>query len=175
VSDFNDVITREAPWYTSDPPAGTTSTQFPPLQIVNGGLYDTVQAYYSKVIPRGKYLFLTCEAILNDELVEWQANREVKYQMLLTSIWSIDSGSGKLEDDQQNHHNALQLVLARVRGLIADHTHGGAFPTGVGVGGPEGDGRITMRKPNEYQQIANGEPLTAEIRYIATDWVPGGQ
>ena len=172
MSGFNDAVSREATWLTTDPPAGTTSVQFPPLQVANGGYYDLVQSYFPKVIPRQKSLFLSCEGIKNDELIEFQAHRDVVYQMLLTSYWSIESTD--LETDQANHDAAINAVLLRIRGLIADKTHGNQF-IAVAAGGPEGDGRITMRMPNSYNQITNRESLMAEIRYFASDWLVGGQ
>jgi len=168
---FNDVVVREAAWYTVDPPPGFASA--PALQAVNGGPFDGIQAYWTKVPQRQRWLFVTCEGEVRNELDEWQAHREAIYQMVLTILWSFEAGSGALEDEQQNLHDAVEKVLQRVYGLIGDKTHNSQF-TAVAAGGPEGDGRITVRMPNSYDQVTARQPLMAEIRYFATDWLPGG-
>lgn len=173
MSGFGDVVTREAAWFSVDPPAGWSGTTPPALSKANGGPFDTVQGYWTKVPSRQRWLFVTCEGIKNDELDEFQAHREVLYNMLLTIYWSFEVGTGKLEDEQQNLHDAIDKVLIRLRGGITDHSHGGQF-TAVAAGGPEGDGRISLRLPSAYEQVTARQSLVAEIRYTATDWLAGG-
>lgn len=172
---FNDVVTREAAWFSVDPPVGWSGATPPNLLKAStpAGPFDAVQAYWPKVLSRQRWLIVTCEGIKNDELDEFQANREVLYNMLLTVYWSFEAGTGKAEDEQQNFHDAVNSVLIRLRAGLTDHSHNGQF-TAVAAGGPEGDGRISVRMPSAYDQVTARQPLVAEIRYTATDWLPGG-
>jgi hypothetical protein len=167
------VVTNASSVIMSASSSSTASSTDNAFTIDNGAPFDLVQGYMTKVPARQRALYITCEGIRNDELDEFQAHREVVYPILLTVYWSFGVGTGQLEDEQQNLHNAINSILLRTRGPLTDKTHNAQF-VAAAAGGPEGDGRITVNLRNSYEQVTNREPLIAEIRYFVSDWLAGG-
>lgn len=165
---FDTVESREASWFTTDPPA--TFPTCPPLLVSNGGPFDVVQAFWQQVDERERELYIvmteSIEARDEQTLGAMGGMKGWKHSLVLYLYWPVEDPTGSLENEQQNFRTAIAAVLTRIRGPQYDKTHGGQF---AAVGGEAPGDRVTTRFGDVPTAIAQGQPLTAQILYSAYD------
>lgn len=161
-----DAVQREATWLAG-PELTVGGQTLPALAVANGGPFDVVQAYVPRNPTTSQNRLYVTRARLQDSRFAQQRVMDT-YDFRLCLFWKIGSttiSSQIAEIEQQNFDNAIEAVRARVRGFVADHTHGGAF-----LSAAEGP-------PNAVVDVQFGDPLTevptgiltATITYSADD------
>lgn len=167
---FADALTREEAWLQAD----LAADGLPPLLDSVGDLsgpFQTVEAYGRRLDQRGHQLFVCRDPYVErriDNAGQW---RQGDYGIAVMILWRQQSNASRAEVDQLALDQALERVLARVRGLPADHTHGGRFfsvaedPAGIRVEYPD---PRTILTPGDGP-LAQGNAYTVLVRYTATD------
>lgn len=84
--------------------------------------------------------------------------------------WPITAGTKRLDEDQRYLEHALDLLCARIRNTVGDHTHGGLFLSvaedELGQGGDAAGITVTFADP-DVSEDATGQ-LVATVGYAAT-------
>lgn len=127
-----DAVARETAWLTM------SGDGLPALLTTAGGRWDVVQAYAPRTSPTRKNQIWVLRRNIR---VARSANirRMPHYHFELICGWTLSSGTGDAESDQQAFDDAIDDVIARIGGQVLDKTHGGAFlsaaedPTSIDV------------------------------------------
>lgn len=160
-----DAVEREANWLTTFNPADG----LPALLKSNGGPWDIVQAYWSPSRSARQTRFYLVRGILTED--RFAAPRRMDHYTFTGKLyWPVGAttnGPGMWEAEQAAFDAAINLVLARVRGVLYDHTHGGQF---LSVAEAPDPGRISVHfvDPEAAQGNSPAE-LRATITYEADD------
>lgn len=155
-------VQKEAAWLAA-------VDALPSLLIANGGPLEIVNAYWPRTpvqTRRGLYLFRA------DAAEERSANyRTIRtHRFTARVLWPMSGTTNTAEAAQLGLDLAVDLVLARIRGLPGDHTHGGAFlSVAEGVTAEDNSGRISVVFSDPEQAIAAKQPFRADITYHADD------
>lgn len=172
-----DAADREAAWLSTEPLAG-----FPPLLKVgaNGGFFDVVMARPRRLSQKPKQIH-----VYRSSTVEQRENSAYKTQvhtLTLVVLWPRVLNDEQAHTDQLQLDTAIESLVARVRGLQLDHTHGGRFWSVGEIGGllPGVAGQIDVRMPDWRsifvdvdQPIATQRSYIVEVVYPAVDFVSG--
>lgn len=165
---FADALIREAAWLRQD----LAGDGLPPLlsDVGDGtGPFQTVEAYGRRLDQRGHQLF-----VCRDPYTERNAGnvwREGTHGIALMILWRQQSNASRAEVDQLALDEAVERVIDRVRGLPADHTHGGRFfsvaedATAIRVEYPD---PRTILTPGDGP-LSQGNAYTVLVRYTASD------
>ncbi len=97
------------------------------------------------------------------------ARVERMHQLHLRIMWPTANAASSLADDQAYLHGTVRALLARIRGTLGDHTHGGAFASAgdTADGNPRG---IDVTYDDPGTVAAERAPqLVATLRYGATE------
>ena len=94
---------------------------------------------------------------------------QVMHQLVLRITWPTQNAASTMQDDQAYLAGAVRALVVRIRGLIADHTHGGAFASAADT--HDGNARgITIRYEDPSTTVTENDPrLIALIRYGVTE------
>lgn len=161
-----DAVAREAGWLAG--PAQTAGTQTLPALLKSfGGPFDVVQAYLPRTPATRQTRLYVLRPRIQDTRFAQQRTMDT-YDFRLRAFWPIGSGTITAqiaEIEQRNFDNAIDLVVARIRGLVADHTHGGAFLSAAE--GPP-NALIDVQFGDAEQEISAGT-LSATISYSVDD------
>lgn len=167
---YSDALIRETAWLRDD----LAGDGIRPLLIDVGdgtGPFQTVEAYGRRLDQRGHQLFVCRDPYVDrnvDAAGQW---REGTHGIALMILWRQQSNASRAEVDQLALDEALERVLDRVRGLPADHSHGGRFfsvaedPAGIRVEYPD---PRTILTPGDGP-LSAGNAYTVLVRYTATD------
>lgn len=101
----------------------------PALLAADGGPWDTVQAYWPRTPEQRKRVIYVMRGQLDEDRVANQRKRQA-HQFRLRLVWPIGSSTtsmGLWEAEQAALDDAVDQLVARIRGFGGDHTHGGAF------------------------------------------------
>jgi hypothetical protein len=170
-----DAVTREAAWFTADPPTAFPSA--PPLQKVNGGAFDVVQGYPEWPLPNARFLFVyRDDKSRGHDARTALGYRELVHPFVVHLQWPLGASSGRIEDDMQALDAAVGDVLLRIRQPDGDHTHGGAFWSVAQDRGESGFGSndIDVEYTDPLAAAESDGPLEVFIRYTALDAYAGG-
>lgn len=158
-----DAVAREAAWLAA------SADGLPALMKSAGGPFDVVQAYW----PRTPHHRQSGVYVLRHSLHESRLSNQRKldhYEFRLKLWWPVGStttASGIAENEQAAFDAAIDLVVQRVRGYVADHTHGGRF---LAVAEAPEHTRIAVHF-HDPEATATASPacLRAEVTYPADD------
>lgn len=154
---FADAEDREAAWLM------VTDDTLPDLTKV----FTTIQARF----PRTPSTKATQLYVLHaPEMASAMLTRTTNQRAMLTHrfqlriVWPIINGRGVAETDQLELSTAIDAVLARVMGLVQDHSHGGRF-----LSVAEDPERVLVAYPDPELAVRHGE-YRASITYSADDF-----
>jgi hypothetical protein len=157
-------VAREAAWLAL--PGDST---LPGLLEAAGGPWELVQPYYGRSpAMRKRSVFVMRERTVETRLGGLRKTTRHDFRLVLR--WPSKSRTGDAEADQSSFDAAVDLLLARIRGPVGDHTHGGRF---LSVG--ENPGQIQVDFTPAEQTLGgeiggdNPPHLAAVIRYSADD------
>jgi len=156
-----DAVTREA--------AYLTAVDSLPTLLAPAGPWDIVQAYWSPTVGARKKRFFLVRGTIAEERFAAQRRLDT-YRFTGKLYWPIGStatGSGMWEAEQLAFDAAIDLIIARVRGLTFDKTHGGAF---LSVAEAPNGSKIDVQF-EDPERVAATSPaeLRAVITYTADD------
>lgn len=166
-----DAVTREAAWFTSDPPPGGSFNTAPPLLLANGGRFDIVQGNLQKYSPASRALYIYRTGRMKEERISFGGVKVQSHHFVALIQWPYrggPSGSGKLEDEVNARDLAVDDVLTRIRGPLGDHSHNGQFWSVA-----ETDGDIEIDIEDDYANVRERLPLVVRIHYTASDSLVG--
>jgi hypothetical protein len=154
----------EAQWLQ----AYTPSDGLPALGAINGGPLDVIQAY----LPRTPHKMKRQLYVLYGETIDQRTGMQhtiSTHRLTLRILWPLSATSMTGEAAQAGLENAVRLTIARVRGIVLDHTHGGRFLSAAeGVTAEDQDARISVSYADPEQALAGGV-LRADITYTVDD------
>lgn len=157
-----DAVAREAAWLAAfDPNDG-----LPALLKTVGGPFQVVQGYSPRTTTQqATGLYLRRSSITDMRYAQQQ--RLARYAFSIKAIWPLaaSAATGAAETAQSDFDSAIELVIRRIRGLVADHTHGGRF---LSVAEAPGAGEIAVAFADPEQTVPQGF-LRADITYSADD------
>lgn len=115
-----DAVDRETDWLQ------TVGDGLPELPAIAGGPFQVIGAYLPKV-PQQKatQLYVLRSVIEEDRFANIRTMDH--YEFILRVIWPITNPTGSAQADQRALDAAIDLLLARIRALPGDHTHGRRF------------------------------------------------
>jgi hypothetical protein len=153
-----DAVAREAAWLAA-------VDTLPSLLTVNGGPWDLVQAYWpGNRFAASKTGIYVDARDLDDARASNQRLRP-QYQFTLTLIWPVKGSAANLaEGAQQAMANATGLLVERIRGLVGDKTHGGAF-----LSVAENPRSVRVSKMDPEVTIPQDDRIRATVSYRADD------
>lgn len=152
-----DVVSRETEWLN------TAGDGLPALNASAGGPFGIVSGYW----PRTPATMRTSLYVTRTQIVEERtAHIRImpKYRMVLHALWPLNNNGGSAETDQQNLDNAIEQVLARIRGFPHDHSHGGRF-----LSAGESPGMVTVAFTPASETVNLGI-FKATISYSVDDF-----
>lgn len=161
-----DAVARETAWLAG--PAQTAGSQtIPPLAAVHGGPFDVVQAYLPRSQTTSQHrLYVTRGRIQDSRFAQQRTIATHEFRLYL--YWKIGGSTVSTdiaEIEQQNLDTAIEAVRARIRGFVADHTHGGQFLSAAE--GPPGS--VIDVVYGDLAADIKASVLTATITYSADD------
>ncbi|MFD1145974.1 hypothetical protein [Saccharothrix hoggarensis] len=156
-----DAINREADWLR------THGDELPALLKEHGGPFEVVQGRSMRSPNTRKQALYLTHATYSDS--RWGNARKLgTYSFRLAVHWPVGSTVTSIdiaEREQQALDEALELVVARIRGLMGDHTHGGRF---LAVAEAPVDSTINVQYEPPEKTLPEGV-LRAEVLYQAQD------
>lgn len=159
-----DAVAREAAWLA----AYNVSDGLPALLKSAGGPFDVVQGYRRRTPNTREASLYLRRAHIRD--ARWASPRKIpSYTFMADLSWPLgttSTGANIAETEQQAFDNAIELVIRRIRGLLFDHTHGGAF---LSVAEAPTNTEISVTFHDPEQTMATLNALKAEITYFADD------
>lgn len=164
MSDSSDARQREATWLAGAAVTAGSQT-LPALAAANGGPFDVVQAGLPRTQQTRQARIYVTRANFVDQRLAQQRVMDT-YHFRLYCYWPIGSSTIAVdiaEQEQQNFDNALELLKQRIRGFVADHTHGGSF-----LNAAEAPSQVDFQFGDLPQDIGNGT-LTCQVTYSCDD------
>lgn len=154
-------VDREAAWLA------TSGDGLPALLRSAGGPFDVVQGYLPRTPAQSQASLFLRRTRISDDRWSNQLKR-ARYSFSVRAEWRIGTttaGLGIGEAEQRAFDAAIELVIQRIRGTLADHSHGGAFlsvaeapsPASIDVSFVDPDTTMSTRA------------LRADITYFADD------
>jgi hypothetical protein len=154
-------VAREVAWLT------ISTDSLPALLTANGGPWDNIQSYWARTPATQQTSIYVLRSSWSDDRVS-NARIRPTYEFTLKLVWPIrQTTSPVAEGEQQNLDDAIDLLIQRIRSLMLDKTHGGAF---LSVGeNPRSPGvRVTFDDPEVT--IDAVKALRATVSYFADDF-----
>lgn len=163
MSSGKSAVDREVEWFLQDVPT------LPPLLAAQQGAWEVVQGYVSRTPQTRKTaLYVVRVGFVDQRFANQRTIRS--HELRVKAYWPIGSsttGRDLWEVEQRAFDKAVDDVVARVRGLLMDHTHGGRFLSAAEAPDP---GRIAVRFYDPEQAAAvTPQILRAEITYSVDD------
>lgn len=152
-----DAVDREVAWL-ADPSGG--------LLKAHGGPWDVIQAYWPRTPATRKTGVYVLRQRIRDQRVANQRKRP-NYLFMLKLWWPIGAttaGTQEAEQEQRAFDAAIDLLLQRVRGSLADKTHGSFLS--VGEVPEREDIQVHIYDP---EQTLSSGVLRAEMTYPGDD------
>lgn len=153
---FSDVLDRETAWLK------TSGDTLPDLTAL-----FTIQARYPRT-PTKKATSLYVMRVPNDSADYPRATNQrliPRHNLMLRIIWPlVRNAAGSGEADILACEQAVDAVLARVMGLVGDHTHGGRF-----LSAAEDAQRIRVDFP-DLEQAYGASEMRVHIFYSVDDF-----
>lgn len=155
-------VQREAAWLAAYNPADG----LPPLLSSTGGRWDIVAAYLPRTPPTRQAAIYLVRASLEETRFANQRKRQSHgfRAYLFWPIGSSTTASGIWESEQLAFDLAVDDLVARIRGTLLDHTHGGQF---MSVAEAPTGGRIGVRFVEPTASANTPAMLTADVTYSA--------
>jgi hypothetical protein len=155
-------VAREAAWLQ------VSTDSLPALQVADGGPFDVVQAYWpgNRLGTQQAGIYVTRKSIADQHPVSQRFRPQ--YLLELKLVWPVKQAVSPLaETEQQNFDNAIELLLARIRGPVGDKTHGGRFLSVAEV--PE-QAPVAVDFDDPETTIKAAKELRAIVQYHADDF-----
>lgn len=153
-----EAVDREVAWLKS------TGDGLPEL-LKPAGLWDIVQAYPPRTGAARRSGIYALYPLTTEKRIS-NARKMQTYQFRHRLDWPIGGttvAEGFWEQEHRNFAAAIDLLMARVRGLLGDHTHGGRFRS---VAEEDTGGKITVHFQDEPDTRTQGVALLrAHITY----------
>ena len=154
------VLTREAAWLC------ISTDSLPALLVVNGGPWNIIQAYWRRTPAKQQTEIYVTRSGFDDNHPMSQRYRP-QHEIVLKLYWPVRATSaGLAETEQQNLDSAVELLIQRIRGLLGDKTHGGAFLSAAEV--PRGTS-TSVKFDDAEMTIAASQELRATVTYRIDD------
>jgi hypothetical protein len=167
-----DACDREAAWLSLP---GTTQDGLPSLLKIDGGVWDTVQAYQPRTPPARKAQIFVVRADMQIERFG-HVRTLFSYDFILKLRWPLSNGAGNAEADQRAFDVAIHDLCMRIRGVGpnqpggADKTHNGAFlQVAEGSEMTHTVPGIRVHFTDAEQTIVSGLDFQASVMYAADD------
>jgi hypothetical protein len=152
-------VAREAEWFRADVPG------LPPLAAPAGPFYRVTDKL--KELAQGRtQLFLALVSTL-DESASKLGPRRVDHEIAAMVMWAVNAG-GRAHVPQVDIDEAIEAVVARVRGVSDQPNHGGRWA----MVGP-----VSVEFPPPEQWLASGDAITAagatnvrSVRYAVREY-----
>ena len=160
--DTSDACKREAAWLA------TSGDPLPALQVIDGGPWDVVQAYWpgNRLGTQQAGIYVTRRTIADQHPVSMRYRPQ--YLIVLKLVWPVKQAVSPLaETEQQNFDSAIELLLRRIRGPLGDKTHGGRFLSVAEV--PE-QAPVAVDFDDPETTIKAAKELRALVSYHADDY-----
>lgn len=159
VTGLVDAVDKEVAWLQA-------VDALPTLLKSAGGPWDVVQAY----LPRTPATRQTALYVLLPTAIEKRISngrKQQTYSMRIRIEWPIGAtttGVGLWEDEQRALGAAVDKLIARIRGTLLDHTHGGRF---LDVAEEGTGGRITVQFEDPDRNQQQPAMLRGTVTYVA--------
>jgi hypothetical protein len=154
------VLTREAAWLC------ISTDSLPALLTVNGGPWDIIQAYWRRTPPKEKTEIYVTRTAFDDNHPMSQRYRP-QHEIVLRLYWPVRQATSPLaEQEQQALDSAIELLIQRIRDVLGDKTHGGAFLSAAEA--PRGTS-ASVRFEDAEMTIAASQELRATVTYRIDD------
>jgi hypothetical protein len=156
-------VEREAEWLR------ISGDGLPSLLTADGGPFDVVQAYRNRTPPQRKTALYLIRPSFVD--VRFTNQRKIRTHTFTAHLWwpigSSTTSEQLWEKEQRALDLAVDLVITRLDGFLADKTHGGRF---LSVAEAPEPGRITVSFADPLS-TATGSPavLIGQIAWMADD------
>lgn len=156
-----DAVAREVAWLTA-----YNALDGLPALVAPAGPWDVVQAYQPRTPNTRKAGIYVRRTRIADQRFS-NARKLTTYAFHLRCIWPMGTatGTGSGEAEQAAFDSAIDLLILRVRGLLIDHSHGGAFLSAAEA--PSGT-QIAVDFSDPAQTLTGGY-LEATANYNADD------
>lgn len=156
------VVQREATWLAAYNPADG----LPALLSSAGGRWDIVAAYLPRTPPTRQTAIYLVRASLEETRFANQRKRQTHgfHARLFWPIGSSTTASGMWESEQYAFDLAVDDLVARIRGTLLDHTHGGQF---LSVAEAPTGGHIGVRFAEPTASASGPAMLIADVTYFA--------
>ena len=152
-----DVVSRETDWLN------TSGDGLPALNASAGGPFGVVSGYWPRTPATMKTsLYVTRTQIAEERTAHIRIM--ARHRMVLHALWPLNNSGGSAEVDQQNLDDAIEQVLARIRGFPHDHSHGGRF-----LSAGENPGMVTVAFTPASETVALGF-FKATVTYAVDDF-----
>ena len=155
-----DAVAREVAWLQ------TSGDGLPALLKPAGGLWDVIQAYGPRTPAARKSAVYALLPTMVEKRIS-NARKMQTYQFRHRLEWPLGgttTDAGFWETEQANLAAATDLLIARIRGTLADHTHGGRF---LQVAEDGTNGQITVHFDDPDTRTQGVALLRAHITYSA--------
>lgn len=153
-------VAREVAWLR------IANDSLPALLTADGGPWEIIQGYWPRTPATQKTGIYVLRTSWSDDRASNQRIRPT-YEFTLRLVWPVRMTTTALaEGEQQALDNAIDLLVQRIRGFLADKSHNGAF---LSVGeNPRSPGvRVTFEDP--ATTISASKALLASVVYYADD------
>lgn len=157
MSSTADVVARETEWLT------TAGDGLPALTTAAGGPFQVVSGYWPRVPATMKTSLYVTRGQISEERTA-HIRIMARHRLTLHALWPLNNSGGAAEADQQSFDDAIELVLARIRGFPHDHSHGGRF-----LSAGEHPGMVTVNFTAALDTVGLGI-FKATISYTVDDF-----
>jgi hypothetical protein len=154
---------REVAWLVA------TDDGLPALRRADGGPWDVVQGYATRTpSTRQTGIYLLRRGMSETRLSN---QRKIQTHQFRGKLWwpigASTTSTGLWEDEQRAFDDAIDLLVARIRGTVGDHTHGGGF---LSVAEAPQNTSISVAFVDPDQTLSSSPAcLRADISYSADD------
>jgi hypothetical protein len=167
---YSTAVTREAAWFTADPPASFPSAPLLRKKTDPTAPFDVVQGHRPRDEPRpgrnSLYVYLDPRKSQRQPIVASGEMREPRYFFIAHIVWSFQAASRLAEEAEQELENAIERVLTRIDGPYGDKTHGGAFANA----GALGDEAVVEYAADPLDAIRTRGQVDVMVCYGASDF-----
>lgn len=142
MSTLVDAVTREVAWLN------TTGDGLPDLPKSAGGPWDVIQRYSARTPAVRKCAIYALLPTMTETRIS-NARKRQTFTFRHRLEWPIGGSTvdtGFWEQEQDNFAGAVDLLVARIRGTLRDHSHGGRFLSAAEEG-PNGRIIATFEDP----------------------------
>ena len=159
---YAEALTAEEDWFTS-PLVGV-----PPLIKEDGGPFDVCAAQVRRLSQAPRQLFLG-HTRSTDGRQSKTPDHRIDHEIVALVFWSAIGAGARAHRDQAELDAAVERVLARIRGLQGDSTHGGRW-WGVGEARVEPPNPATLLAFSDAAG-AVGAAYQVSVRYTVVEYL----